>query len=67
MKRRVVITSLGTINAIGNDVTKTWDAAKLGKNGVEQIIELKLTAEENAALKKSAEAVRELAKIMKLE
>ncbi len=41
--------------------------AKLGKNGVEQIIELKLTAEENAALKKSAEAVRELAKIMKLE
>jgi malate dehydrogenase len=41
--------------------------AKLGKNGIEQIIELKLTAEEGAALKKSAEAVRELAKIMKLE
>ena len=41
--------------------------AKLGKNGIEQIIELKLTADESAALKKSAEAVRELAKIMKLE
>ncbi|MBM3119432.1 MAG: malate dehydrogenase [Chloroflexi bacterium] len=40
---------------------------KLGRSGVEQIIELKLTAEESAALKKSAEAVRELAKIMKLE
>jgi malate dehydrogenase len=40
---------------------------KLGKNGMEQVIELKLTAEESAALKKSAEAVRELAKIMKLE
>jgi malate dehydrogenase len=40
---------------------------KLGKNGVEQIIELKLTAEESAALKKSAEAVRELARVMKLE
>jgi malate dehydrogenase len=40
---------------------------KLGKNGMEQIIELKLTAEEGAALKKSAEAVRELVKIMKLE
>ena len=40
---------------------------KLGKNGMEQIIELKLTADESAALKKSAEAVRELAKIMKLE
>ena len=41
--------------------------AKLGKNGIEQIIELKLTPEESAALKKSAEAVRELAQIMKLE
>lgn len=40
---------------------------KLGKNGIEQIIELKLTPEESAALKKSAEAVRELAKVMKLE
>jgi malate dehydrogenase len=41
--------------------------AKIGKNGMEQVIELKLTAEESAALKKSAEAVRELNKIMKLE
>jgi malate dehydrogenase len=41
--------------------------AKIGKNGMEQVIELKLTAEESAALKKSAEAVRELVKIMKLE
>ncbi|MBM3166940.1 MAG: malate dehydrogenase [Chloroflexi bacterium] len=40
---------------------------KLGKSGIEQIIELKLTAEESAALKKSAEAVRELVKVMKLE
>ncbi|NWF78095.1 MAG: malate dehydrogenase [Chloroflexi bacterium] len=39
---------------------------KLGKNGIEQIIELKLTPEESAALKKSAEAVRELVKLMKL-
>lgn len=40
--------------------------AKLGKNGVEQIIELKLTSEEDAALKKSADAVRELLSVMKL-
>lgn len=39
---------------------------KLGANGIEQIIELKLTAEENAALKRSAEAVKELVDIMKL-
>jgi malate dehydrogenase len=41
--------------------------AKLGKDCIEQIIELKLTGEESSALKKSAEAVRELVKIMKLE
>lgn len=40
---------------------------KLGRNGIEQIIELKLTPEESAALKKSADAVRELVTIMKLE
>jgi malate dehydrogenase len=32
----------------------------LGKNGIEKILELKLTAEESAALHKSAESVREL-------
>jgi len=39
---------------------------KLGKNGAEQVIELKLTAEESAALKKSADAVHELLKVMKI-
>ena len=39
---------------------------KLGANGIEQIIELKLTPEEDAALRKSADAVRELVDIMKL-
>jgi malate dehydrogenase len=40
---------------------------KIGDKGAEQVIELKLTPEENAALKKSADAVQELLKIMKLE
>jgi malate dehydrogenase len=39
---------------------------KLGKDGVEQIIEIDLTSEEKAALEKSAEAVRELIQVMKL-
>jgi malate dehydrogenase len=39
---------------------------KLGKKGIEQIIELELTPEEGAALKKSANAVRELVKLMNL-
>jgi malate dehydrogenase len=40
--------------------------AKIGKDGIEQILQVKLTPDESAALKKSAEAVRELGKIMKL-
>lgn len=39
--------------------------AKLGKNGMEKVIEIKLTAEEDAALKKSAAAVQELVDAMK--
>src|SRR5216110_2841295 len=37
---------------------------KLGARGVEQIIEIKLTAEENAALQKSAAAVKELTDVI---
>ena len=39
---------------------------KLGKGGIEKIIEVKLTPEESAALKKSADAVMDLVKIMKI-
>jgi malate dehydrogenase len=38
---------------------------KLGKGGIEQIIEIKLTPEEDAALKKSAAAVTDLVEAMK--
>ena len=37
---------------------------KLGSRGVEQIIEIKLTADEDAALKKSAAAVKELTDVI---
>ena len=39
---------------------------KLGARGVEQIIQIKLTAEEDAALQKSANAVRELVDVIKV-
>jgi malate dehydrogenase len=39
---------------------------KLGARGVEQIVEIRLTAEEQAALNKSAAAVRELVEIVKV-
>lgn len=38
---------------------------KLGANGVEQVVEIQLTEEENAALQKSADAVRELKEKLK--
>ncbi len=38
---------------------------KLGSNGIEEIIQIKLTDEENAALKRSADAVKEL--VLKIE
>jgi len=38
--------------------------AKLGAHGLEKVIEIKLTPEESAALKKSAEAVTELVKVI---
>src|SRR5438309_8158773 len=39
---------------------------KLGARGVEQIIQIKLTPEENAALQKSAASVRELVTVLGL-
>jgi malate dehydrogenase len=40
--------------------------AKLGARGVEEIIQIKLTSEEDAALKKSAGAVKELTEVIKV-
>lgn len=39
---------------------------KLGSKGAEQIIELKLNSEESAALKKSADAVKDLLRVMNI-
>ena len=34
MKRRVVITGMGTVNPLANSVSETWDAVKAGKCGI---------------------------------
>jgi 3-oxoacyl-[acyl-carrier-protein] synthase II len=51
-RRRVVITGIGTVNPIGNDIVTTWEGAKNGKNGIAPIThydasndEVKLAAE----------------------
>ena len=37
MEKRVVITGIGTINPIGNDVENTWDGIKNCKCGIDEI------------------------------
>jgi 3-oxoacyl-[acyl-carrier-protein] synthase II len=37
LKRRVVITGLGTVNPLGNNVDSSWAAACAGKSGIDRI------------------------------
>ncbi len=37
MSRRVVVTGMGAITPLGNDVVSTWEAAKQGKSGIARI------------------------------
>ena len=37
MVKRVVITGLGTVNPLGNNVKDTWDRVKAGENGITRI------------------------------
>ncbi len=37
MKKRVVVTGIGTINPLGNNLQVTWEAAKNGVNGIAEV------------------------------
>ena len=52
MKRRVVITGLGAITPIGNNIDGFWKGIKLGKNGIDEI---SLFNAENLKVKMAAE------------
>lgn len=41
-KRRVVITGLGTINPVGNNVSETWENLLAGKSGIGKISRFKI-------------------------
>ena len=43
MKRRVVVTGLGAITPIGNDVPTNWENAKNGVNGIDTITNFDIT------------------------
>lgn len=52
MKRRVVITGLGAITPIGDNIDSFWKGIKLGKNGIDEI---SLFNAENLKVKMAAE------------
>ncbi|MBN2461886.1 MAG: beta-ketoacyl-ACP synthase II [Candidatus Cloacimonetes bacterium] len=43
IKRRVVITGLGTVNAVGNDPRETWQNLLAGKSGIDIIKSFEIT------------------------
>ncbi|NSW58720.1 MAG: malate dehydrogenase [Armatimonadetes bacterium] len=58
-EKRILPTCVQLTGEYGLDDVFVGVPAKLGKSGIEQIIELDLNEEESAALRKSADAVRE--------
>lgn len=52
MKRRVVITGVGAITPIGNNVDSFWEGIKCGKNGIDEISSFNT---ENMKVKMAAE------------
>ena len=36
-QRRVVVTGLGAVSPVGNNVKESWEAIKAGKSGVDKI------------------------------
>lgn len=63
-KKRILPTSVYLQGEYGINDLYVGVPVKLGKNGIEQIIEIKLTDDETAALRKSADAVQELVSAM---
>lgn len=41
--RRVVITGIGTVSPLGNDLNSTWEGLKAGKSGIDYITQLDTT------------------------
>ena len=65
-KKRILPCAVRVDGEYGVTDTVISVPVKLGRSGVEQVIELKLTGEEKQALSDSAKAVRELIKVMRL-
>lgn len=46
MKRRTVITGMGVLTPIGNNVKEFWDGLKNGKNGIDKITKFDVSSDE---------------------
>ena len=57
MKRRVVVTGLGAITPIGNNVGEYWNGIKESKNGIDEIT---LFNHENLKVKMAGTHIRTL-------
>ncbi|MFZ5799024.1 MAG: beta-ketoacyl synthase N-terminal-like domain-containing protein, partial [Thermodesulfobacteriota bacterium] len=44
MKRRVVVTGIGLVTPLGNDVKSTWDSLVNGRTGIDRITRFDVTA-----------------------
>lgn len=63
-KKRILPTSVYLQGEYGINDLYVGVPVKLGKNGIEQIVEIRLTDDESSALRKSADAVQELVTVM---
>lgn len=66
-KKRLMLCSARMDGEYGLRDTIIGAPLKLGKSGIEQVVELDLTAEEKTALSESARATQELIAVMKLK
>ena len=41
--RRIVITGIGVISPLGNDLASTWEAMKAGRSGIDTIKSMDVT------------------------
>ena len=64
MKRRVVVTGLGAVTPIGNDVESFWSGIKSAKNGIDEIT---LFNHENLKVKMAKKNQKEWIDILNLQ
>ena len=58
--RRIVITGIGVISPLGNDLASTWEAMKAGRSGIDTIKSMDVTGYSTNCLLYTSDAADEL-------